>query len=504
VRWVRVIIKNWDELTSHGDRRGRETALAILEAGLQAADPYANVRELVRLEGDRLFVGRPEMDVSGLGEEVIDLSGVRNIYVIGAGKAVQRQALALEDVLGDRLTAGAITAKKGEGCYLERIEVTEGAHPVPDEDSLEGARRILEIARSATEDDLVFTIFSDGCSSLFPFPRPDYSLDELRQLYRLAIEHGNQEIIVWVMPFFSQVNAGRIVAEAHPARTINLITCTVTYQRWHRKLHRGGCFVSSWPPGAKSMRQWAAALQQQPWWGEVPVRMRFALERQDPACELPDLDRFREMRWSYWQPVDAEQMLLAAKRKSEELGVHGAILGRWSLANCGEVAHFVSGMARQIALGGQPFEPPVALISTGELTVPVGNAEGIGGRNQEFVLAAALRLGRDEDSALYNGLPLGEKMVVASVDSDGTDGPGTQFSVNAPEDFRCMAGGVVDGQTLSRAREMGIDIPAELKNHNSSMPLWRLGDSIYTGNTGSCVGDLRVLLVPERYHGEGI
>ncbi|HEX2988730.1 MAG TPA: hypothetical protein VHS06_11240, partial [Chloroflexota bacterium] len=66
-----MIIKNWDELTSHGDRRGRETALAILEAGLQAADPYANVKKLVRLDGDTLRVGQSEMDVSGFGEEVI-------------------------------------------------------------------------------------------------------------------------------------------------------------------------------------------------------------------------------------------------------------------------------------------------------------------------------------------------------------------------------------------------------------------------------------------------
>src|SRR5450756_2121652 len=130
------------------------------------------------------------------------------------------------------------------------------------------------------------------------------------------------------------------------------------------------------------------------------------------------------MRWSYWQPVDAQQMLLASKRKAEELGVRGAIMGRWSLANCGEVAHLLSGIARQMALDGNPFEPPVALISTGELTVPIGNATGIGGRNQEFVLASAMRLGKDENSALYTGLPLGEKMVIASVDSDGTDGPG--------------------------------------------------------------------------------
>ncbi len=498
-----MIIKNWDQLTSHGNRPGREIALSILEAGLQAADPYQNTQRLVRIEGHWLLVGgHPEMDVSGFGDEVIDLRQVRHIYVIGAGKAVQRQAKALEDTLGDRLTAGAITAKKGEGSYLERIQVTEGAHPVPDEDSIAGARRIAEIARSAGEHDLVFSIFSDGASSLFPLPAPGYTLDDLRSLYKLAIKWGNQEVIVRVNVHFSQVNAGRIMTLIHPARSVNLIMCTVGYQRWRGQLHTGSSFVPSWPPGTKSLEQSVAELQMEPWWNEIPPKMKAALERRDPSCRIPDLEQFRQMRLSYWQPVDSQQMLLAAKGKAEELGVKGAILGLWSLANGHEVAHLLSGMARQVALHGTPFEPPVALLSTGELSVPVGTTTGIGGRNQEFVLETAQRLGAVPGWALENGLGVGREMVIASVDSDGTDGPGTQFNHDAPEGFRCMAGGIAGGETLDRARGLGIDLAVELRNHNSSLPLWRLEDGIYTGNTGTCVGDLRVILIPKRYDGE--
>lgn len=495
-----MIIKNWDQLTSHSNRRSREIALSILEAGLQAADPYESTRRLIRIEGHRLLVGgHPEMDVSGFGDEAIDLREVRNIYVVGAGKAVQRQAKALEDLLGDRLTAGAITAKKGEGSYLERIQVTEGAHPVPDEDSIAGARRIVEIARSAGEHDLVFTIFSDGASSLFPLPAPGYSLEDLGALYKLAIKWGNQEVIVRVNAHFSQVNTGRIMTLIHPARSVNLVMCTVSYQRWHGRLHSGSSFVPSWPPGTKSLEQSAAELQREPWWEQVPPKMKAALERRDPGCRLPDLEQFRPMRLSYWQPVDSQHMLSAAKRRAEELGVRGAVLGLWSLANGHEVAHLLSGMARQVALHGTPFEPPVAFISTGELSVPVGTANGIGGRNQEFVLEMAQRLGPVPEWALENGLGVGRDMVIASVDSDGTDGPGTQFNPNAPEGFRCLAGGIADGETLDRVRGLGIDLAAELRNHNSSLPLWQLQDGIYTGNTGTCVGDLRVILIPKRF-----
>ena len=101
------------------------------------------------------------------------------------------------------------------------------------------------------------------------------------------------------------------------------------------------------------------------------------------------------------------------------------------------------------------------------------------------------------------GIKIDQDMVVASVDSDGTDGPGTQLGGEAPDGFQTMAGGIVDGETLARARALGIDLAAELRRHNSSLPLWRLGDGVYTGNTGTCVGDLRVILIPGRYTPEG-
>jgi len=88
--------------------------------------------------------------------------------------------------------------------------------------------------------------------------------------------------------------------------------------------------------------------------------------------------------------------------------------------------------------------------------------------------------------------------VVGSVDSDGTDGPGTQLADGGAGGFRCLAGGIVDETTLPTARALGIDLDAELRNHNSSLPLLKLKSGIYTGNTGIVGGDLRVLLIPRR------
>jgi glycerate-2-kinase len=93
---------------------------------------------------------------------------------------------------------------------------------------------------------------------------------------------------------------------------------------------------------------------------------------------------------------------------------------------------------------------------------------------------------------LGSGRLASKRVVVAAMDSDGTDGPGTQLAGGEPI---CMAGGMVDGYTLQEAGEAGVDVAAELARHNSTNALMKLQSAIYTGNTGSCLGDLRVAVV---------
>lgn len=481
-----MFIKNREELLARGKREARELALEMVEAGLAAVDPYANTKALIRVEGNRLLVGgQPEADVSGFGEEVIDLSQVRHIYIVGAGKAVQMQAKALEDTLGDRLTAGAVTVKEGEKPVLERVEVYAGEHPVPGEGSVAGARRIVALAREAGENDLVFTLFSSGASSLFVLPAPGFTLADVQAVYRLAIRYGHQTIIHRVMPYFSAVNQGRIITLAAPARTINLLSALDQVPRWRGRLHTGGSWLPSWLPGPRRMAQAAAELRAEPWWAELPAGMRAVLERGDERYEVPSLEDFCRLTFSYWQPSNSHHMLEAAAKRARAAGWRSVILGSWFWAPGDAVAQVLAGVAREVAEHGNPAPAPVALISGGELTVPVGTATGIGGRNQEFALSTALQL-----NAATRG-----RTVVAAVDSDGTDGPGIQLRDDPALDLDCLAGGLVDETTLADAAREGIDLAAELRNHNSSLPLLKLGGGIRTGNTGICAGDLRLVLV---------
>ncbi len=485
-----LIIKNRSELTSHGHREGRALALDILEGGLAASDPYTNTRKLIRMEGDKLHVGGcPEMDVSGYGDEVIDLSAVDHIYVVGAGKAVQRQAQALEDILGDRLTAGSISVKKGEACALKRLEVTEAAHPIPDEQSVAGARKIVTLVQGATARDLVITLFSDGASSLFVLPATGLSLDDIRQVYSLAIKYGSQLVIHQAMPYFSAVKCGRVLYEAHPARTINLIMEVGLFPRWHRQIPDDGSWVPSWPPARRRMAEAVCELKACPWWHEFTPALRAALASAGTAAspyEVPDLDDFRGMRASYWQPIDMNQMVEGACATAEALGLKGVILSSALAAQSASAVSILSQIAHECEMHERPFAPPVALITGGHLDVAVGNATGIGGRNQEFALLWGQVLG--------TGLLASKRVVVAAMDSDGTDGPGTQH-MDGSGDVLCMAGGVADGYLMEEAASLGVDVAAELLNHNSTTALMALKSAIYTGNTGTCLGDLRVAIV---------
>jgi len=177
----------------------------------------------------------------------------------------------------------------------------------------------------------------------------------------------------------------------------------------------------------------------------------------------------------YFRVMGPEYMLEAAQRRAREIGLTPAIvassLSDVEAKSAGEVLAY---MAREVEYYGRPIEPPCVLLCGGELVVTVGDGKGSGGRNQEFVLAAAPRIAGSE------------KIVVASADSDGRDGPTDP------------AGGLVDGLTMGRVREAGFDLHAEVREHNSYPVLRAIGDAIYTGVQGTNVQDLRVVYVAGR------
>ena len=129
----------------------------------------------------------------------------------------------------------------------------------------------------------------------------------------------------------------------------------------------------------------------------------------------------------------------------------------------------------------EPFKAPVVLMSSGENVVTVGKESGIGGRNQEYALAAAIKISGSE------------KIVIGAVDTDGTDGPGGFVYNGAPD---CLAGAIVDGLTIREAEKEGIDVMAGLKTHGTSEALWRLKCGV-AAEKGVSALDLRIILIGE-------
>ncbi|MGD8998329.1 MAG: glycerate-2-kinase family protein, partial [Anaerolineae bacterium] len=185
----------------------------IIEHGIRAADPYAATMEVLDLSLDRLHVGRLEYD----------LRQWNHIYVIGAGKATHGIALALEEVLGDRITDGLVVLKRGEAHALRRVRIMEADHPVPDEQSYRGAQEVVKIARRAGSGDLVFAAITGGSSALLVWPASDITLADKQALNRLLLTCGASiREINAVRKHVSRVKGGRLAEEVFPAELINL------------------------------------------------------------------------------------------------------------------------------------------------------------------------------------------------------------------------------------------------------------------------------------------
>jgi len=480
-------IKNTESLVSHGNVWGRKAMLEILETGLQATDPYNNTRKLIRLEGNKLIVGVKEFEPEGdphSGKAVYDLSQVEHIYVFGAGKGIQRVAKAIEDTLGERITGGHVIDKKGHPIHLQRIGVTLGGHPVPDEDCVRGCERILEMTEGLTKNDLVFTCVSNGVSSTLTMPVPGISLEDVRKTtHIMQIEHGAPTRDVnSVRNHLDMMKGGGISRYIYPAQAVHILARDpITYDElmyqnyWLHTLPDCTTFQLA----VENLKKWDA-------WEEVPPSVREFLTKGDPKYETVKAEEFAKMPSRIFGIMPGYKYTAkfpAAVKKARELGFRPVMLTDelWGV----EARHagaYMAAICRTIERIGKPFKPPCALFTSGEVVVTVGNERGIGGRNQEFALSAAL------------GIAGSRNIVIASVDTDGTDGPGTQFFIGPDGMPHCLTGGIVDGETVAEAKKARLNIDEEIKKHNTSPILWELESGIVATPNISLV-DFTVALV---------
>lgn len=448
-------VKNRERLLDHGNRNAREITIKLVEKALAKADPYLAVKNLVSLENDTLTVGCHTFDLSKAG----------NIYVVGAGKATYPIAKALEEILGDRIKQGIVICKYGQDGELDKIDLRLASHPIPDEAGLAAAKDIYSLAEGTKPGDIVFAAFTGGSTALLPYPVDGVSLDDKKVAFRVLLYSGaNIYEMNAVRKHLSKIKGGNLGRLINPeAQIINLTVSDVTGDELD--------FITCpTVPDTSTLEMARTALTKYVLWEKMPDSIQKFFKTAGPEAETPkDLSDHKICNFIL---VPSNAACMGAYEAAGELGIRNRMILSTVLEGEGrEVGGTFADIAREILVSGNPMTCPCVIIGGGESTVSITDECGEGGPNQEFALGAALRL---------DGM---DNVVIASVDTDGTDGPTK------------LAGAIVDKSTLERARADGIDLFADLVKHDVSGSLEQLGEIVLTGATGTNVNDLKLLVV---------
>lgn len=475
----------------------RDVIQQVLAAAIAAVDPEEAVRAHVSLADGVL-------DIAG---QAYRLDEIDRIFVVGAGKAGAPMAAALHGILGPggRITAGTVNVKYGhaagagrwqvrferqsaspaqdESC-VETIEVSEtpkvlpgravgpiaiveAGHPVPDAAGQAGAERIVALLQGLTPADLVIVPISGGGSALLPLPAGGIALADYRALTDLLLRCGAEiDEINAVRKHCSRLQGGQLARLAAPARVATLILSDVVGTPLD--------VIASGPtvPDRSTFADAWAMVERRGLAGQVPHSVREHLRRGVEGL-IPDTPKPGDPLFARVQNVvvgDNARACRAAVAEARRLGFASALLTTFLQGEAQEVGRAVAGLAQGIACGQSDLAAPACLVLGGETTVTIRGA-GLGGRNQELALAAAIALDR-------HSLPASIEVAVVSAGTDGTDGPTD------------AAGGIATADSLSRARALGLDAHAALAANDSYPFLAALGDQIVTGPTLTNVNDL--------------
>lgn len=434
----------------------RNIALEIFRRTLAGIEVESVTRAYARLNGDQFVVG----------EEEIDLSRFKRVVVIAIGKASVPMARAIESVLGARIDAGLVATNAVIGEAPRRLPVIVGGHPLPNAGSLEAASRALEILRANdAQDTLVLFLVSGGGSALFEKTiDPAITLDDLQTINRVLVGCG---AVIGEMNvarrFLSAVKGGRLAAAAPRSRQISLYVSDVNSDDLST--------VSSGPtlPSAATRADFDRIIERYDLLNKFPAHVSALIA----GDKLPDLPRARaedDARRSHHLLLDNRKALIEAKRIAES--DFGCVVEVAEDLVEGDVeTMMLAHIERIVALRHKHNGKTVCLLSGGEVICPV-RGDGQGGRNQEFVLRAAIHLHQRELS----------DVVALGAGTDGIDG-------NSPAD-----GAIADADTLRQAEEKGLSAEGRLRNSDSFNFFNALGDAIITGPTGNNVRDLRIMV----------
>jgi glycerate 2-kinase len=437
-------------------RQARALALDALEAAVNAADPKLLVHSKLKLEDSTLTADT----------YAFNLARFKHIYIVGGGKAGTGMTLAVEELLDGYITAGVVTVPKGTKNKTRWVELTEAGHPLPDKKGEEAAHRMLALAEKATSDDLVVCLLSGGGSSLLPFPREGISLEDEQMLTSALLKSGAPiaEINV-VRKHLSAFKGGWLAKKAYPATVLSLILSDVVGDPIDA--------IASGPtaPDSSTFLDAKKTLEKHGFWLNAPASVRKILSEgiEGKIEETPKPDAmFENVHNVIIGNNHTASQACAEYLKSK--GVKTILIDEPLDVEAKQAGQALANLAGKISAYSFSMPKPLGIVAGGETTVVV-TGKGLGGRNQELALSAAMHF------------PNAESCVIASLSTDGVDGPTD------------AAGAIVDYFTVKRAAKLGL-VPEKALMDNDSYPFFsKLGDLLSTGPTGTNVNDISVIVV---------
>jgi glycerate-2-kinase len=433
------------KVTATPFNRASELALAIYGKVLDSVRADHLVSDAVQRVGDALFIQGNH----------IDLARFDRVWIAGAGKASVSMATATAEILGERLSGGLIVTKSGYAAPVRKAVVIEAAHPVPDQSSLEAGDRLLKFASNLSERDLVVFVLSGGASALIESLGGGITLKDLQEVNQWCLSGGlNIGQINHIRSRLSRIKGGGL-AEAFRFATVVVLVLSDVVGNDLQTIGSGPFVI---PNSIQKHRD----------------------GRQGHRVHYPAQGIFRD---------EVLQTILDPKTG---LSAFSHAISHYVVGSVSLAIHSAADAAREFGLTPLPYGDPMkgearvmarticrhaerlgihnsCMIFGGETTVTI-RGDGLGGRSQEMAVSAASAISRLPETCFL------------AAGTDGSDGP------------TGAVGGIIDPQSLARARQHGITDRKALARNDSYHFLEACQGLIVTGPTGSNVNDLALVV----------
>ncbi len=431
----------------------------IMAAALNAVDPRTAVLNCLNREDIQLEVNH----------EIYDLNTFDRVLLVGAGKAGQPMAEAVQEVLGDRLDSGLVIVKEGyttKNGLPDRIKIVEAGHPIPDIRGVNGADEVIELLENTNQNDLIISLISGGGSALLVSPVPGVSLQNLQSLTEILLASGATiNEINTLRKHLDRIKGGQLARFTYPAKMIGLILSDVVGDPLD--------VIASGPtiPDGTTFADALAIVEHYQIEDQIPAPILEYLKLGE-AGKVEETPKPGEHLFT-----DVNNIIVGSNRTASQAALEQAlkegfntfVLSNYLQGEASLVGKFLATILRQVALHNQPIPRPACIIVGGETTVTL-RGDGLGGRNQEIALGAV-----DELDGLKG-------IALITLATDGGDGPSD------------AAGAVVTGRTLQQALTLGLDPQNFLVRNDAYNFFDPLGDLLKTGPTQTNVNDLAFLL----------